>query len=119
MVGVTWTLDTLQSNGQAAESTTGIGLTITFGADGRVSGSGGCNQFSGTYAADTAGKLTFSPLAATKIGCAAAINDRETRYFTTLQEVSGYALDGSSTLRLTFAQSGRQLVYQSAAAAQP
>jgi len=46
VVGVTWALTTLQSNGQAAESITeGSGLTITFGTDGRVSGSGGCNQF--------------------------------------------------------------------------
>lgn len=118
LVGVTWALITLQADGQAAESTTGGGLTITFGADGRVSGSGGCNQFSGTYTADTGRKLTFSPLAATKIGCAAAINDRETRYFATLQEVSGYALDGGTTLRLTFAQPGRQLVYQEASTMQ-
>ena len=119
VVGVTWALTTLQSNGQAAESITeGSGLTITFGTDGRVSGSGGCNQFFGTYTADTAGKLTFSPLASTKIGCVAAINDREMRYFATLQEVSGYALDGSSTLRLTFAQPGSQLVFQGAATAQ-
>lgn len=118
LVGVTWTLTTLQSNGQAPESTSGTGLTIIFGADGRVSGSGGCNQFSGTYTADTTGKLSFSPLASTKIGCPAPINDREMRYFATLQEVSGYVLDGSAALRLTSSQPGRQLVYQRVATPQ-
>lgn len=112
VVGVAWALTTLQAAGGQPEMVGGAGLTITFGMDGRVTGSGGCNQFSGTYSADLGGTLTLSPLAATRIGCAAPIADREARYFATLREAIGYTLDdGGATLRLTFAQGGRQLVY--------
>lgn len=115
IVGATWELTALQAAGQAAENTTGAGLTITFGADGRASGSGGCNQFSGGYTADLTGKLAFSALAATQRACTAAgVSEREGRYFATLAGVTGYALDGANVLRLTFAQSGQQLVYQRA-----
>ena len=119
LVGVSWALTTLQSAGQQPESTAGAGLTITFGMDGRVSGSGGCNQFTGGYTVDVADKLTISPLASTKIGCPTVIADRETRYFGLLQQANGYTFENNgATLRLTFAQSGPQLVFGHATANQ-
>jgi len=42
--------------------------TITFAADGTVSGNAGCNDFSGTYSAD-ATSITFSPLITTRKAC--------------------------------------------------
>lgn len=112
LVGVTWALTTLQAAGGQPETIADSGPTIIFAIDGRVVGSGGCNRFTGTYTAEIGGKLTFSPLASTKIGCPAPINDLETRYFALLQEVTGYTFDnGGATLRLTFASAGRQLVY--------
>lgn len=114
LVGVTWELVTLQAAGQPTESVAGTGLTLVLGADGRATGSGGCNQFGGSYTADTNGALTFSPLAATLKGCDPVISAREQRYFTTLPAVRGYALDGSTGLRLTFEQTGLQLAYRRA-----
>lgn len=110
VVGPTWVLKTLQAAGQQPEMISGSGPTIIFDVGGGVTGSGGCNRFTGSYTAEISGKLTFSPLASTKIGCAAPIGDRETRYFALLQEVTGYKLD-NDTLRLTFAGADRQLVY--------
>ncbi len=112
VIGVTWGLKTLQAAGQQPETITDPGLTVIFGMDGRVTGSGGCNQFGGAYTAEIGGKLTISALTSTLIGCATLIAEREQRYLTTLQEVTGYALDDNgATLRLTFSGPGRQLVF--------
>lgn len=110
-----WELVTLQAAGQPAEETTGAGLTIAFAADGRVSGSGGCNQFSGTFTVATEGQLAFLPLAATARACLqSGVAEREARYFATLREVGGYLLDGTTGLRLTFEHQGMQLAYRRA-----
>lgn len=109
----TWELVTLQAPGQAAESTSGLGLTLIFQADGRVSGSGGCNQFGGTATTDAQGRLQFPDLISTLRGCDSPISEREARYFLNLNEARGYTLDGA-TLRLGFDQQGRQLVFQRA-----
>lgn len=59
-------------------------VRIDFGADGRVSGRGGCNTFGGAYAyAD--GVATLSALAATEIACAPALMDMEAKFFSRLQ----------------------------------
>lgn len=47
---------------------TGTELTAAFGADGRVSGSGGCNTFSGPYRAGGA-RLRIGPLGSTRKAC--------------------------------------------------
>lgn len=117
MRSVTWELVTLQAAGQPAEDTTGTGLTIIFHADGTVSGSGGCNQFSGSYIVGDEGTMGFTPLASTRRACTGnGIMEREGRYFTILGEVGGYVLDSPTRLRLTFPQQGLQLVYQRGAA---
>src|SRR5262245_42595673 len=87
LVGVQGGRVALQAAGQPAEDVTGTGRTITFHADGRTSGSGGCNQFSGGYTADANGALTFSPLASTLRLCDPATDTRERQYFATLQIV--------------------------------
>lgn len=117
LVWVTWDLVTMQAPGQPAEDTTGAGLTIAFTGDGRVSGSAGCNQFTGTYRVEAEGQLAFSPLAATLRACTETkVSERETRYFATLREVAGFVLVGTTGLRLTFEHQGMQLVYQRGAA---
>jgi heat shock protein HslJ len=44
-------------------------LTVRFGADGTVSGSAGCNDFTGSFATDDADGIEFGPLAATLKAC--------------------------------------------------
>lgn len=53
------------------------GLTITFTADGSVSGSTGCNAFAGRYEARGAG-VTVGPLRMTRRGCPDEAMRRET-----------------------------------------
>ncbi|WP_018124169.1 YbaY family lipoprotein [Desulfovibrio oxyclinae] len=55
--------------------------TIFFGRDGRVSGNGGCNAYSGKWELRD-GKLHIGPLAATMALCPAeAVNEQESRFF--------------------------------------
>lgn len=49
---------------------------IQFGGDGRVSGHAGCNRFGGSYNED-GGKLSFGPIAMTKMMCPPADMERE------------------------------------------
>jgi putative lipoprotein len=103
-----WELVTLQVAGQPAEDTTGVGLTLTFRADGQIVGSGGCNGFGGMVTTDDRGRLQIAQFVATLRACVdTAANAREQRYFAALQEARGYTLEGTTTLRFGFDQPGR------------
>ena len=65
---------------------------ITFGADGTVSGSGGCNNFTGNYTIED-GKLGFGPLASNMMACPDAIMNQETRFHAALAEVETYRIE--------------------------
>lgn len=67
---------------------------IAIGADGRVSGSGGCNRLMGT--ADVGeGRLAFSLLAATRKMCAPALMDQEGKFIAALATVRSFTIEGS------------------------
>lgn len=69
-------------------------ITIKFSAEGRVSGSGGCNSYGGDYTAHGK-KLSFSPLISTKRACADETATRqEQEYFKALQAATGFAIEG-------------------------
>lgn len=85
----------------------GSPCSIEFADDGRVSGSGSVNRFSGSF--DLAGDaLSFTPLAATKRAGPVPLMNQEQALFTALGEVAIAARDGD-TLRL-LAVDGRELV---------
>ncbi len=74
-------IDTLQS-------------TLTFDANGRVYGMGGCNRFTGAIKSSANG-LSFGPLAATQMACPPAIADQESRYFAALTAVRSARVEGA------------------------
>jgi heat shock protein HslJ/membrane-bound inhibitor of C-type lysozyme len=78
--GETWVVEDIDGGGIIDRSR----VTIEFGDDGRVSGMASCNQYSGRYTL-TGETLTFSPLAATKKGCATALMQQETRVLSILE----------------------------------
>lgn len=111
MLGVEWSLVSIQSAPGTAEDTTGKGLTIKFDASGLASGSGGCNTFRGGYTAGEGQTLTFSPLATTLMACAEPeVAERETTYLKALEGVGSYKLDGAS-LQLIFSNGQGILSY--------
>jgi heat shock protein HslJ len=61
-------------------------LFIQFGPDGRVSGSTGCNRFTGTFGQDRSA-LTIGPLATTRRACVPEAMKREQRFLAVLGKV--------------------------------
>ncbi|HEX6373318.1 MAG TPA: META domain-containing protein [Longimicrobium sp.] len=105
LAGTSWELAEL--NGQPAASASGVGaLTLVFGADGRASGNGGCNQFGGPYTQDGAA-LRFGPLVSTRRACVdPAGNNRETTYLRALESTTRF----SATAERLELYSGDQVV---------
>jgi heat shock protein HslJ len=90
-----WTLASL--NG--AEPVAGTTVTAKFTAD-QVSGSGGCNNYFGSYETDR-GDLSFGPLGSTFKACAEPISRQEAEYFAALQAATSYGIDGDE-LTITY-----------------
>ena len=62
---------------------------------GRVSGTGGCNRFGGSY--DSNGDaLSFSPLAATRMACEPEVMQAEQGFFAMLDRVRAMKLEGDA-----------------------
>ncbi|MFN8623662.1 MAG: META domain-containing protein [Chloroflexota bacterium] len=95
-----WTLSEL--DGQTVAATAGI--TAAFAEDGSLTGSAGCNTFSGTYTL-SGSSLTVGPLAATRKACEQAVMDDENLFLDLLQNATTWAIDGGS-LTITAADGG-------------
>lgn len=76
LAGTTWVMS---SAGKRPPS-------ISFEADGKVAGSGGCNRFFGNYTQDGEA-LSFSPLGATRMACPPGIMKMEQAFFDMLGAV--------------------------------
>jgi len=69
--------------------------TLEFTNDGRVAGRGGCNRYGGSVKAES-GSILLSELFSTKMACAPALMDQETRYMAALQAVRSYRMENTS-----------------------
>jgi len=67
--------------------------TIIFEDTGRVSGVAFCNQYSGNYTLEGS-SIKFSELATTKKACGKTLMDHESKYFSNLENVTNYDVDG-------------------------
>jgi heat shock protein HslJ len=85
----TWLLEDLGGRGVVDM----VQTTIEFEADGRASGNGGCNRFTGSYVFEGGG-LTFGPLAGTKRMCPEAMMDQEDRFHRALGAAASVTVDG-------------------------
>lgn len=74
-------------------------LTLSVVPEGRVSGTAGCNNYTG--ALDLTGEgLHFGPLAATKMMCSEPLMAQENRYFEALSSVDRFDIDDTGALVL-------------------
>lgn len=73
--------------------------TLRFDAEGRATGHGGCNRFTGSYALTGEG-LSFGPMAATRMACAPAAMDLEMRVFDVLTRTDRFGTDDTGALVL-------------------
>ena len=77
----------------------GTGISAQFTADGKVSGSAGCNQYAGKYTT-SGSSITFDPsIMSTAMACEQAVMDQEQVYLKMLPEVKTYEVKGD---QLTF-----------------
>jgi heat shock protein HslJ len=89
---------------------TGSEISLNFGADGQVSGSSGCNRYSGGFEAnDTA--LKVGPLASTQMACEqpTGVMEQEQQYLAALQNSATYEIKGD-TLTIRDASGAMQVV---------
>jgi LPXTG-motif cell wall-anchored protein len=115
ITGSAWELVSLTPAGGAAEDTTGGGITLSFGPENTVSGSGGCNNYRTSYTTTGSGSIDFGPAASTLMACPEPQGSREGRFFIALDAVTTYTIDGG---RFTLsADDGTELVFTAQAAA--
>lgn len=92
-----WTLITLDGESPVADTR----VTIDF-TNGRISGSGGCNDYNGAYSASTAGDVALSGIAITAEDCLEPVGilEQEVAFVDALGEITAYQLDGDNRLKL-------------------
>ena len=94
--GTAWRVTGYNSGKQAVTSVLGgTALTMAFSADGKVSGSAGCNNYTGTYASNGS-TLAFGPAATTRKMCAepARIMEQEQQFLKALESVATTRQEG-------------------------
>jgi heat shock protein HslJ len=89
----------------------GSNITAQFTSDGKVSGSSGCNRYSGSYKISGNNIVISSPLAATMMACEQALMDQESAYLKALGEVQSFKIVGE-TLTLSDAKDKSLLVFK-------
>lgn len=83
-------------------------LTLQFDARGRVSGRAGCNRYTSSYTLGGEG-LGIAAGVATRMACAPALMDAESRYLRQLEAVQRFDVGDDGTLQLIGAQGQRIL----------
>ena len=83
--------------------------------DGKLSGTGGCNQYSASYTVEsldrTSGKIQIKGITSTKMSCDEVINAQESEYFQALEQVREYDLTDES-LSLPYPSPSRGLLFR-------
>jgi heat shock protein HslJ len=95
LAGTSWRVTGYNNGRQAVVSVlAGTQLTMAFAADGRVSGSAGCNTFMGTYTA-SGSSLRFGPVATTRMMCSqAGVMEQEQQFLKALDSVTTIRQEG-------------------------
>lgn len=107
LAGQTWVLSELAGQPLVADSN----ITANFNADGSVSGSAGCNRYTGEFTASGDSISVSANMAMTMMMCEQAIMDQETAYINTLGQVKTYSV-ADSQLTLKDASGKTILVFQ-------
>lgn len=95
LVGTAWTLNAVASGGAVSSVIAGTEATVSFGEDGSVTGSGGCNRYGGTYTVD-GDTITIGDVTSTQMACSGAIGQQEQAFFAGLSEAASFTIEGAS-----------------------
>jgi heat shock protein HslJ len=107
LTGKVWALTELAGKQPAA----GVGISAEFGSDGKVSGSAGCNRYSGTYTVSGNSITISSSMATTMMMCDESVMEQESAYLKALAEAKTYAVKGDQ-LTLTGADKTSLAIYK-------
>lgn len=97
LAGPEWTVSEI---GPESVSDSGE-VTISVSADGRISGSAGCNRFMGAVKLGGEGGLEIGPLAATNMACEEPLMALERDFFRAIDVVNGFNIAENGDLLLT------------------
>jgi heat shock protein HslJ len=99
LVGPTWVLQSYNDQAAFVVPMEKTQIDLNFMEDGSVSGSSGCNQYSGSYQAGDI-SLSIGPLAATQKACSdpEGIMEQEAKYLAALESVASYEINVNALL---------------------
>jgi heat shock protein HslJ len=80
-------------------------ITARFGADGKVVGKAGCNNYNATYVA-TGAELSVGPVAATRMICTKPVMLQEQAYLDALVAARTYQISSGGKLSIAYAEGG-------------
>jgi heat shock protein HslJ len=100
LANTNWKLASVEALGAPNAPVSGTEITLNFGADNTVSGSAGCNNYTGGYKLE-GNQITIGPLASTMMMCEDTVMLQEQGYLTILQ-TPGIVNQQSDRLTLTF-----------------
>jgi heat shock protein HslJ len=109
--GTSWKVTSYNNGKQAVVGLiAGSKVTLSFGADGQVSGNSGCNTYSGGYEASDK-TLKIGPLASTMMACESptGVMEQEQQYLAALQNAATFEIAGD-TLTIRDAGGAMQVV---------
>jgi heat shock protein HslJ len=111
LIDTPWRLVSFGPAGGEAPVVAGSMVTLTLSGDSQAGGSGGCNNYGGTYQLD-GDHLTFGQFNSTLRACADAnMMQQETEYFQALQSVARFTINGDQ-LTLTSADGQNVLNFE-------
>lgn len=84
-------------------------VTLSIAEDGSVSGHSGCNRFAGKATIDGE-KLSFGPLAGTRMACPEAQMDLEQKYLGALANVAAFRIDEAQRKLVLLDGAGAELL---------
>jgi heat shock protein HslJ len=95
LAGTEWTATGINNGkGGVASLVAGSTVTLAFGADGRASGSAGCNRYTASYE-PARDRLKFGAAAATRMMCATAgVMEQEQAFLAALGKVETFRMEG-------------------------
>jgi putative lipoprotein len=96
LVGTVWTVTSVK--GTFVDATKPP--TMDFASDGMLSGTTGCNTYSGPYTVDGS-SLVVGPLIMTLVGCAGPTGNVEALFAPAIQGATAWAIDADGNLRLS------------------
>ena len=88
LIGTSWRAEDIGGRGVIDNAQT----TITFDAEGRVAGSGGCNRYFGPVTIGGSA-IRFGDIGATRMACVPALMDQEQKFFDALAATRSYRFD--------------------------